>query len=440
MRISYTTKVLNAFVVFLQIKIPIFAAPINNLIFLQKLFDSMNIGIIREGKKVPDKRTAFSPAQCSEIMKTYPFVHFFVQPSPIRCFKDEEYVQEGCLLQEDLTNCDILFGIKEVPMNCLIPNKLYLFFSHTIKKQPYNRNLLQSILDKNITLIDYETLKNPQGDRIVAFGRYAGLVGAYNGILTYGKRNNLFDLRPAYLLFDRKEMDIELAKVKLPPICIALTGNGRVTKGAIEMLDAMKIRKVSSKDYLNNNFDEAVYTQLRSSDYHKHKEGKLFGNDFYTDPNLYESDFEKYYQTTDILIATAYWNPQAPILFTKAATKKDNFRIKVIADITCDINGSIPTTMQASTIAEPFYDFNPDTEKIEAPFNNPKNITVMAVDNLPCEMPRDASVDFGKDLINNVLPSLLIADKEQIIANAMVTKNKSLTENFSYLQEYLKEL
>jgi alanine dehydrogenase len=400
----------------------------------------MNIGIIREGKKVPDKRTAFSPAQCSEIMNKYPFVRFFVQPSPMRCFKDEEYAAQDCLLQEDLTNCDILFGIKEVPINNLIPDKLYLFFSHTIKKQPYNRNLLQTILDKNITLIDYETLKNPQGERIVAFGRYAGLVGAYNGILTYGKKYNLFDLKSAYLLFDRKEMNIELAKVKLSPVRIALTGNGRVTKGAIEMLDAMKIRKVSVQEYLNNTFEEAVYTQLRSSDYHKHKEGKSFGNDFYSQPNLYESDFEKFYQNTDILIATAYWNPKAPILFTKSDTKKSNFRIKVIADVTCDINGSIPTTMQASTISEPFYDFNPETGTVAAPFSNPKNITVMAVDNLPCEMPRDASVDFGKDLINTVLPSLLIEDTEQIIANAIVTKNGKLTSNFNYLEDYLHEL
>lgn len=397
----------------------------------------MNIGIIKEGKKVPDKRTAFSPQQCSEIMSKYPFVRFYVQPSPIRCFKDEEYAAEGCLLQEDLKHCDIIFGIKEVPIAALISDKTFLFFSHTIKQQPYNRSLLQTILEKNISLIDYETLKNPQGERIVAFGRYAGLVGAYNGILTYGKKYNLFDLRPAYLLFDRKEMDIELAKVRLPAIKIALTGNGRVTKGAIEMLEAMKIRRISVAEYLQNDFDEAVYTQLRSSDYHKNSDGKPFDNDFYSNPNNYESDFQKFYQQTDILIATAYWNPKAPLLFTKEETQRQDFKIKVIADITCDINGSIPTTVQASTIAEPFYDFNPQTLHVAPPFSNSQNITVMAVDNLPCEMPRDASVDFGNDLINRVLPSLLVTDTEKIITNALVTKNGHLTENFSYLEEYV---
>lgn len=399
----------------------------------------MNIGIIKEGKKVPDKRTAFSPQQCGEIMSKYPFVRFYVQPSPIRCFKDEEYAAKGCLLQDDLGHCDIIFGIKEVPIPALISDKTFLFFSHTIKKQPYNRNLLQTILEKNISLIDYETLKNPQGERIVAFGRYAGLVGAYNGILTYAKKYNLFDLRPAYLLFDRKEMDIELAKVNLPAIKIALTGNGRVTKGAIEMLEAMKIRRVSVAEYLHNDFEEAVYTQLRSADYHKNSNGNPFGNDFYSAPSNYKSDFPKFYQQTDMLIATAYWNPQAPILFTKEETQRSDFKIKVIADVTCDINGSIPTTVQASTIAEPFYDFNPQTLDVAPPFSNSQNITVMAVDNLPCEMPRDASVDFGNDLINRVLPSLLVADTEQIIANALVTKQGHLTENFSYLEDYVLE-
>ncbi len=397
----------------------------------------MNIGIIKEGKKIPDKRTAFSPQQCSEIMSKYPFVRFYVQPSPIRCFKDAEYADKGCMLQEDLTHCDIIFGIKEVPIPALISDKTFLFFSHTIKQQPYNRNLLQTILEKNISLIDYETLKNSEGERIVAFGRYAGLVGAYNGILTYGKKYNLFDLQPAYLLFDRKEKDIELAKVKLPALKIALTGNGRVTKGAIEMLEAMKIRRVSVTEYLQNDFEEAVYTQLRSADYHKNSDGKIFDNDFYSNPSNYESDFQKFYQQTDILIATAYWNPKAPLLFTKEETQRHDFKIKVIADITCDINGSIPTTVQASTIAEPFYDFNPQTLHVAPPFSNSQNITVMAVDNLPCEMPRDASIDFGNDLINRVLPSLLVADTEQIIENALVTKQGYLTQNFSYLEEYV---
>jgi len=397
----------------------------------------MNIGIIREGKKIPDKRTAFSPEQCQEIMKTYPFVRFYVQPSPIRCFKDEEYAAQGCIVQEDLRPCAIIFGIKEVPIDALLASKTYLFFSHTIKKQPYNRKLLQAILEKRIALIDYETLKNTKGERIVAFGRYAGLVGTYNGILAYGKKYDLFTLRSAHVLFDRKEMDIELAKVILPPIKIALTGNGRVTKGAIEMLEAMNIRKVSMEDYLHMTFDEPVYTQLRSADYHKRKDGKPFDNEFYTNPTVYKSDFQQFYQQTDMLVATAYWNPQAPVLFTKEETQRSDFKIRVIADITCDINGSIPTTVQPSTITEPLYDFNTQSFEVETACSNLQHITVMAVDNLPCEMPRDASVDFGRDLIDRVLPSLVVQDTEQIIANAFVAKEGTLTSNFSYLEDYV---
>ncbi len=405
----------------------------------------MKIGIIREGKNPPDKRVALSPTQCKEVMQQYPTVQIAVQPSPVRCFKDEEYAAEGCQVTENLDDCNVLMGIKEVPIAQLIADKTYLFFSHTIKKQPYNRKLLQTILAKNINLIDYETLKNPQGERIVAFGRYAGLVGAYNAVLAYGKKYQLFDLKPAHQLFDRKELDKELQKINLPPIKIALTGNGRVTKGAIEMLEAMKIRKVDKQDYLTKTFDAPVYVQLRSADYHFRKgesktDGTSFGSDFYTNPENYGADFSPFYRQTDVLIATAYWNPKAPLLFQTADTQKKDFRIRLIADVTCDINGSIPTTTKASTIIEPLYDFDCNSLQTQPFAPNPDHITVMAVDNLPCEMPRDASVDFGKDLINRVLPSLLIEDKEQIIANAFVTKKGVLQPNFMYLENYVMQM
>lgn len=404
----------------------------------------MNIGIIREGKNPPDKRTALSPKQCSEVMAKYPAIKIYVQPSPFRCFKDEEYAAQGCLITENIEHCDILFGIKEVPILQLVANKTYLFFSHTIKKQPYNRKLLQNILAKNINLLDYETLKNPKGERIVAFGRYAGLVGAYNAILIYGKKHNLFEIKPAHTLFDRIAMQAELEKVKLPPIRIAVTGNGRVTRGAVEILEVLGVQKISVEEYLqiadNQVLTKPVYVQLRSADYHKHRLGKNFGEDFYTNPENYESDFLKFAHKTDMLIATAYWNPKAPKLFADQDTKAANFRIEIIADVTCDINGSIPCTQKASTILEPVYDYDRQTATLAAPFSNPAHINVMAVDNLPCEMPRDASVDFGKDLIDRVLPSLLGEDKDKIIANALVAKNGVLQPNFMYLEDYVMEV
>lgn len=398
-----------------------------------------NIGIIREGRVPADRRTPLSPLQCKELKSKFSDIDIFVQPSPHRCFADAEYEAEGIALNEDLTHCDILLGIKEVPISMLIPNKLYFFFSHTIKKQHYNRSLLRAILEKNITLIDYETLTNSQGERLVAFGRYAGLVGTYNALWTYGKRFGLYDLKRAYQCFDKTEVFAALEKVKLPPIRIALTGGGRVVKGAMELLEKVGIRKVSPQDYLQiTNFDEPVYVQLRSADYHLHKDGKSFdSNDFYKNPQDFESAFYPYTKVTDMLIACAYWHPKAPKLFTSKQMQHDDFAIKVVADLTCDIDGSIPCTQRATTIQEPIYDYNPFGQEIEKPLSKPSNITVMAIDNLPTEMPRDASSDFGKMMIESVFPHLFGKDGEGVISRAIVADKGSLTKNFAYLQDFV---
>lgn len=400
-----------------------------------------NIGIIREGRVPADRRAPLSPLQCKELKNKFLSIDIVVQPSPHRCFTDAEYEAEGISLKEDLTHCDILLGIKEVPISMLIPNKLYFFFSHTIKKQHYNRPLLQAILEKNITLIDYETLTNQQGERLVAFGRYAGLVGTYNALWTYGKRFGLYELKRAYECFDKIEVFKELKKVKLPPIKIALTGGGRVVGGAMELLDKVGIRKVSPQDYLQiADFDEPVYVQLRSADYHVRKDGKPFdSNDFYKNPQNFESVFYPYTEVTDLLIACAYWHPQAPKLFTYKQMQHSSFHIKVVADLTCDIDGSIPCTQRATTIQEPIYDYNPFTQDLENPMSKQTNITVMAIDNLPTEMPRDASSDFGKMMIESVFPHLFGIDSEGVISRAIVADKGSLTKNFSYLQDFVNE-
>lgn len=396
------------------------------------------IGIIRETKNPPDKRVALSPEQCVEVLKQYPGLELYVQPSPLRGFTDEEYKSAGITLKEDVSDCDILLGIKEVKMETLIPNKTYFFFSHTIKKQPYNRTLLQTILKSNIRLIDYETLTDIHGNRIIAFGRYAGIVGAYNGILTYGKKYNLFHLKPANLCLDKAEMRSEYAKIKLPNIKIVLTGGGRVANGSIEVLDAMGIKKVTPDDILHKTFDEPVYAQLRSKDYHTSIDGTEWdSDDFYNNPAKYKSTFTAFAEKADILIACAFWDPKAPRLFTFEDIKKDSFKLRVIADVTCDINGSIPTTIKATTIADPVYDFNPITEKEEVPFSNVKNISVMSIDNLPCELPRDSSVYFGRQMIDNVLPNLFGTDDSGIIARATITDKAELTSNYKYLQDYV---
>ena len=399
---------------------------------------NLKIGIIKEGKVPIDRRVALPPEHAQKVQQRYPNVEIVAQRSDIRCFSDNDYENSGIPVVSSLDDCDVIFGVKEVPLPDLLPGKTYFFFSHTIKKQPYNRGLLQDIIEKNIYLVDYETLTAQNGKRIIAFGRWAGIVGAYNGIWTYGKRYNLFDLRRAHECFDLEDLKTEYSKVVLPPVKIIVTGGGRVAKGAIEVLMGMGIRKITPRQFLEQNYDFPVFCQLDVRNYNRRTDGTDFSrNEFYREPELYENDFLKYTQHTDILIASAYWAPQAPVLFERKDIIRDDFKISVIADITCDIEGSIPSTKRPSTIAEPIYDYNPSDDQEENPLTDEGNITVMAVDNLPCELARDASRSFGDELISSVIPAILEGDKDGIIERGAITKDGRLTDNFTYLQEYV---
>ncbi len=396
----------------------------------------MKVGILREGKTPLDRRVPLTPEQCVEVQQAFN-VKIKVQPGSIRCFKDAEYKKHGIEIAEDLNDCAILLGVKEVNISDFLEDKIYLFFSHTIKKQAYNRKLLQTALKKRIQLVDYEVLTNLQGYRIIGFGRFAGLVGAYSGLRAYGLRNKIFELKPAYQCNDLDEMLSQLSNVKLPSVKIAVTGDGRVAKGVLEILEHMHITRVSPEEYVMNSAEQAVYTQLIPAYYVRRKDGEKFDLiDFFIDPEEHDNAFQPFSKTTDILIAAAYWDPKAPVLFTAEEMKESDFRISVISDITCDIEGSIPSTKRAATIDEPFYDYNPETEKLEPAFSSLKNITVQAVDNLPCELPKDASLDFGRNLIDKVFPSLFGDDTDGIIERASITKNGKLTQRFSYLQDF----
>ena len=394
------------------------------------------IGIVREEKIPNDKRVAFTPEQCAYISKQYKNIELYVQPSPFRSYTDAEYQACGVTLKEDLSDCSILIGIKEVPPHYLLADKKYLFFSHTIKKQPHNQKLLQAALAKNVQLIDYECLTDEDHNRIIGFGHYAGIVGTYNGILGYGKKYNLFDLKPAHLCHDREELKLEYAKVRLPNIKIIVTGNGRVANGAIEMLGALGIRRITPFEFTHYSFREPTYVQLHSNNYNEPKDGSAWNtSDFYNHPENFRSTFVKFTKHCDLLIHCSYWDPKAQVLFTKKDMHSRDFRISVIADVTCDINGSIPSTTRPSTIEDKFYGYNPITEKEDDAFSQ-HTIAVMAVDNLPCELPRNASEDFGKELIDKVLPSLLENDADHLIDRATICKNGKLMKRFDYLQDY----
>ncbi len=397
----------------------------------------MKIGIIREGKVPPDKRVPLSPAQCKEI-NDQPGVEVFVQKSEIRKFRDEEYVAQGLPVVDSVAHCDVLIGVKEVPIDELIPNKKYLFFSHTFKEQPYNRDLLRAILDKKVQLIDWEVITNSKGHRLIAFGRYAGIVGCYNGLLAYGLKSGRFQLKRAHECEDRVEMEAELSKVKLPDdFKMVLTGTGRVGGGAVEIIDKLKLKEVTPDDFLSQTYSEPVYTQLGVEHYNKTKDGSTFNkNKFYEDPSEFESDFLKYAKVADMYVACHYWDSRAPFIFTREDVRHPDWNISMVADISCDIDCAVACTLRPSTIADPFYGYDPVSESV-VDFFKEDALGVMAVDNLPCELPKDASIDFGEMFIEHVLEPLKGNDPEEIIWRASETKDGELTPHFAYLQNYV---
>ncbi|HSZ25636.1 MAG TPA: NAD(P)-dependent oxidoreductase [Cytophagaceae bacterium] len=399
----------------------------------------MKIGIVRESKIPVDWRVPLRPDQCKMLLEQFPQVDLYVQPSDTRCFSNKEYTSLGIKMKENLHDCDILFGIKEIAEHLLIPHKKYLFFSHTIKKQPQNKKLLQAILEKKIEMIDYECIRDENDQRVIAFGKFAGIVGAYNSLRLYGQKYKLFDLKPAYKCYDYEELKLELKKLRLPPLKIVVTGSGRVGQGICEVLDFLNIPKISGDEFLRSNPAHPVYAALNSEDYHVSIKGKRFTKkEFHQHPERFHSVFVPYTKAADILIAGAFWHPKAPVLFTKEDMRASDFRIKLIGDVTCDFNGSIPCTIKPSTIYDPAYDYNPFSEEIEAPFSDEKNITVMAIENLPGELPRDASSYFGDMLLKNVLPDLFGKEKSPLIERATIARNGVLTEKFRYLRTYVK--
>jgi alanine dehydrogenase len=403
------------------------------------MYNAVKVGILRETKNQPDRRVPLTPPQIITLEELYPFVEFFVQPSDCRCYSNDEYEYLDIPLKEDLHDCDILMGVKEVDKRTFIPGKTYLFFAHVAKEQPHNREMFREMAGKKIRLIDYEYLATENGERVVAFGRWAGIIGAYNGLRARGINTNKFRLKPPYQCRDLDEMWAGLRLIDLKPgLKVLVTGNGRVAGGALETLNVCNIVQVNPDDFLTREFDVPVACQIGPEHYVIPKKGDKFSfSHFVKHPDEYKSSFLPFTRVTDILITGHYWDPRSPAFFTRDDMKKPDFRISVIADISCDINGSVPSTIRTSTISDPFYSYNPLLEAEETAFENPSNITVMAVDNLPGELPRDASHDFGGQLIQNTLHDLLTDKESPMIERATILKNGELTPRFSHLSNYL---
>jgi len=406
-------------------------------IFVYQKIIIMKIGVLTEEKVPADKRVPLTPKQCRKLLDTYPNLELAVKSSDIRCFSDEIYRAEGINIVDDVSDCDVLIGVKEVPKTSLIPNKTYFYFSHTIKEQPYNRDLLLKMMDLNISMVDYEVLKNPKGNRLLGFGRYAGIVGAYNGFLTYGLKSGKYILKAAHNCEDRVGMEGEMSKIRLNNEKIIVTGSGRVGNGILEIVRKANIREVSKEEFLNETFDEAVFVHLTFMDYNIRKDGTVANKkDFYQNPELFISSFMEYAKKADIFIAGHYYSSGSPYLFTREDAKNSEFTIKVVADVSCDIDGPVASTIRPSTIANPIYGYDVILEQ-EVDFNAEDAIAVMAVDNLPCELPKDASEDFGNEMLDKILPSLILCDNDKIIENATICKNGDLTPNFEYLRNYV---
>ena len=400
----------------------------------------MKFGIIKEGKNPPDKRVVLTPQACKALKETFKELEIIVEKSGNRTFADQEYVNNGIEVTNDVSSADVLLGVKEVPIEALIRNKKYFFFSHTIKKQPYNRDLLRAVLDKNIELYDHEVITNQKEIRLVAFGRYAGIVGAYNAIRTFGIKNKSFKLPKAQELADQKELIEELKKITLPNIKIVLSGKGRVSNGSKEMLDGMGLKEVTVEDYLNKTFQDPVYCQIDVLDYNKRNDGKVIDMyDFFDHPEAYQSDFFRFAKVSDMYIAGHFYATGAPYIFTREDAKSKDFKIRVVADISCDIDGPVASTLRASTIADPVYGYDRLLET-EVDFMDPEAIAVMAVDNLPNELPRDASQGFSENFVTYVIPAFFNGDKDGILERGRMTQNGKLTSRYQYLDGYVKRL
>lgn len=400
----------------------------------------IRIGLIRERKVPSDVRVALTPEQCVYIQSTYPDIEIVIEPSPDRCFSDADYEAAGIKMSNDLANCDILLGIKEVPVDKLIPNKAYLFFSHTKKKQPYNRKLMHALIEKNIRMIDYECLTHSDEQRILGFGLYAGIVGAHNGLLAYGKKKGLFNLPAAHAVNSYEAMLEAYEHFKLPNIKIVVTGSGKVAAGILDVMTQLDIEPVEPLDFLTHQYEYPVYTHLKGAALYARRDNDTFQrDDFHANPEGYKCLFSLYTNQTDILMNGIYWEHNIARLFEKGDIQRKDWRISVISDVTCDVDGSVPINVGASTIAAPVYGIDRNTMQRTSPFQNSMNtIDVMAVDNLPNELPRDASQYFGVHLSKYIIPELL-KEQSDIIDRATICKNSKLTKPYEYMADYAYE-
>lgn len=398
----------------------------------------MKIAVIAETRRADDQRAAITPSSVKTIKSKWPSIEIYIQKSDSRIYKEYEYLEVGAGISGKIDECDILIGVKEVAENALINGKTYLIFAHVAKKQEHNLSFLKAMIMKKITLIDYEYITNADGIRLVAFGFWAGVVGAYYMLLGVQKKFSNIDLPHPSRFYDQNQLFEMVREIHFPPLRIIITGDGRVAGGAAKVLAQCGIKQVNAEQFLNSTFNEAVFCVLPFQDYVEPKKGSGKNyNDFFSNPSAFKSSFLPYARVADVYIPCHFWHPESPVFFTRSDMASKEFRIRFIADISCDIPGPIPSTIRASNHATPFYDIERATALERPAFSDSDNITVMAVDNLPTAMPRDASEYFAETLIEHVIPAFIDGDRNGVLERATILKDGNLTKNFSYLRDWV---
>ena len=407
----------------------------------------ITLAIIREAR-IDESRTPLSPTQISNLLNKYSNLKIIVQPSKKRCFKDEEYLKAGAQINDDLGLAEIIFGVKEVEISTLLKDKTYFFFSHTSKVRQYigqtikdkaikyKKELLKEVIKKNITLIDYENVRNISGEgyRYLGFGRFAGIIGTYNTLNLYLKLQNQKPLPRAFEINNYEKIKKLISKHNFNKIKILLTGSGRASKGAIEMLKHANIRQVSLNDYLKKKYNESIFCNISAKKHIERKDNKISSyQDFILNPHEYNYKVKNYLFDTDVFITCHYWDPKYPKLFSPKQINKFK-NLKVIGDVTCDINGSVPTTIRSTSITKPYYSIDPNSMK-EIELGN-KGVAVMAVDNLPSELPKEASEEFGNSVMSEILPYLINKDDGRI-NRATTASNGKFCSKFTYLNDFI---
>lgn len=402
----------------------------------------MKIGLIKETKTPIDNRVALTPSQAKMLMECFPDSEIVAETSDVRAYTDDEYKSLGIQVVNDLSDCDVLFGIKEATIDSIIPNKHYFFFGHIAKMQEYNRPLIKAMLNKKITFSDYEYLVDGDGKRVCAFGWWAGVVGVYYTLRGYGLKYRLYELPKPDLRFTIKQLLDSLKSIELPKVKVLVTGAGRVSQGAQYVLNEIGANKIDENEYLSiDNVNALAYCVADVNRLVKRKDGKDFTwSDFSNNATEYESDFIKFAKKTDVLISAHFWAPDAPVYLGEDDLRRDDLRIKMIGDVTCDIMGSIKSTVRSSTHDKPYFDYNPITGKEEEAFSSDNNITVMAVDTCPNALALDASEYFGDMLIEHVFkPMLNDASKcNSVVENATIIRDGKLTPHYQYLEDFAK--